>query len=436
MFKNHQREKENRMEPALRSRILVAVILSVLCVLPLIGLAKDTRLVTVVDGEESFVMMTTEDDAETLADMAGMPLGEYDQIVETNSTGMNTTLEIDRAVFVSVEADGQKIKVGLIDGTVADVLELAGVTLNEHDFCSPALKESITDRMRIVITRARCLTVVADGQEQEVVLYGGTVAGALAKAGVTLGENDLCNYPLDTETVDGMKIVVDRVTYETVTQIESIPFDVERIDSTVLYKGVEKTSRRGREGERTIVHLQKYINGELVSSEVVRDEVTKKPINKIVRVGTRAYPNLGIQDQLMGENFTTNGGGSGATPNSASWRATVKSDGTLIDHLGNPVAYQTMISGTATAYYTETVSGTATGRIAQYGVVAVNPKVIPYGTMMYICSPDGSIVYGYAVAGDTGGTLMAGSARVDLYYDNIQQCYWFGAKRMNLYIVK
>lgn len=434
MFKNHQRKKD-RVETALRSRVLVAVILSVLSVLPMVGIAMDTRLVTVVDGEEAIVMMTTEDDAETLAGMAGMQLGEYDEIVQTDGDGINTTLEIGRAMLVKIEADGKTSEVGLVRGTVADALKAVGVELNPHDFCSPAPDTEISDRLRILITRAISVLVQADGTVHELVLYGGTVDDALKKAGITLSKDDLCSEELGTKVTDGMKIVVDRVTYQEVTRVEKIPFEVETVESKVLYVGVEKVSRKGKEGERMIVSMEKYINGQLVSTEVVSDSVTKNPVNQIVRLGTRAYPNLGIRDQIAGEVFTKDGGGSGATPNAAAWRATVNSDGTLIDHLGNRVNYQTMISGTATAYYTETVSGTATGRIAQYGVVAVNPKIIPYGTMMYICSPDGSTVYGYAVAGDTGGTLMSGAAIVDLYYDNIQQCYWFGSRRMNLYIL-
>lgn len=78
---------------------------------------------------------------------------------------------------------------------------------------------------------------------------------------------------------------------------------------------------------------------------------------------------------------------------------------------------------------------TSTGRLAQYGVVAVDPKKIPYGTKMYICSADGSVVYGYAVAGDTGGGLVRGQVLVDLYYNSINECYWFGGRQMRVYIL-
>ena len=53
--------------------------------------------------------------------------------------------------------------------------------------------------------------------------------------------------------------------------------------------------------------------------------------------------------------------------------------------------------------------------------MAVNPNIIPYGTLMYITSDDGSFVYGYAYAADTGTAMMEGHAFVDLYYQTYQE---------------
>ena len=53
--------------------------------------------------------------------------------------------------------------------------------------------------------------------------------------------------------------------------------------------------------------------------------------------------------------------------------------------------------------------------------MAVNPNVIPYGTLMYITSDDGAFVYGYAYAADTGTAMMTGHAFVDLYYQTYEE---------------
>ena len=76
--------------------------------------------------------------------------------------------------------------------------------------------------------------------------------------------------------------------------------------------------------------------------------------------------------------------GTGSTPGSSGWRAKINGDGTITDQFGDTISYQTVISGRATAYYAKAGSGTSTGRLASYGVVAVDPKVIPYGTKMFI----------------------------------------------------
>ena len=78
---------------------------------------------------------------------------------------------------------------------------------------------------------------------------------------------------------------------------------------------------------------------------------------------------------------------------------------------------------------------TATGAPAAFGRVAVNPNVIPYGTKLYICSPDGKVVYGYAIASDTGGACMRNTIIADLYYDTLSECYQIGVRTMNVYIL-
>ena len=93
-----------------------------------------------------------------------------------------------------------------------------------------------------------------------------------------------------------------------------------------------------------------------------------------------------------------------------------------------------MIVGSCTAY-TELDGITAIGTAPRVGVVAVNPNVIPYGTRLYICSADGSYVYGYAVAEDTGSAAMAGDIIVDLYMDTEEECVAFGRQNLCVYIL-
>ena len=88
-----------------------------------------------------------------------------------------------------------------------EVLAEAGVSL------ANARYEVVTedDASVIVIERAPACTVVCDGRERVVAVFG-TVADALREAGVTLGEGDKVTPPLDEKITDGMRIEVARST--------------------------------------------------------------------------------------------------------------------------------------------------------------------------------------------------------------------------------
>ena len=71
---------------------------------------------------------------------------------------------------------------------------------------------------------------------------------------------------------------------------------------------------------------------------------------------------------------------------------------------------------------------TATGVRAGYGVIAVDPRVIPLGTKLFIPG------YGRAVAGDTGGSIVG--HRVDLGMDTISDAMRFGRRSVTVYILR
>ena len=75
-----------------------------------------------------------------------------------------------------------------------------------------------------------------------------------------------------------------------------------------------------------------------------------------------------------------------------------------------------------------TLPSTRLGTPLRYGVVAVDPKVIPLGTKLYI---EG---YGYAVAEDTGGAIKGN--RIDLCFTSRAQADNFGRRNVKVYILK
>lgn len=71
---------------------------------------------------------------------------------------------------------------------------------------------------------------------------------------------------------------------------------------------------------------------------------------------------------------------------------------------------------------------TAIGKRARRGIVAVDPRVIPLGTKLYIPG------YGYGVAADTGGAIKGN--RIDLCFDTREEAINWGRRRVVVYIIR
>lgn len=109
-------------------------------------------------------------------------------------------------------------------------------------------------------------------------------------------------------------------------------------------------------------------------------------------------------------------------------------DSLTFDENGVPENYLYCIEGKSTAYYGG--SSTATGSRTRPGVVAVDPREIPYGTEMWIVSSDGRYVYGFARAEDTGGFIYwENGATVDLYMNSYADCCAWGWRGVKIYVL-
>ena len=389
--------------------ITALVVMMAICIGSVITVMAQTVEVTIVDnGEQTSVSMMDPSEESVLKTAVERQLVEPvdgdDQVVFNEE---ENTLTIRRGLTTEVAADGTTRTVKLYYGdTIAEAVEESGFTLGENDVLSVDADTILREDAEVSITRYYHVTLAHDGEEQTLLVKEGDVASALEAANLTLGKEDYTDVPLDQALTEGLVVTVSRVTYEETQETEAVAYSTKEEKTDSLYEGETKVKTEGVEGERTIVYRNKMVNGKVVETEEISNEVTTEPVDKVVLVGTKKKP---------------------------SGYASISSDGTLIDHNGNRVSYKKAFTGRCTAY---TGGGwTATGRPAQYGNIAVNPDVIPYGSKLYICSPDGSVVYGYAIAADTGGFASKGYIMADLYFDTYEECANFGVRNMTIYVL-
>lgn len=96
-------------------------------------------------------------------------------------------------------------------------------------------------------------------------------------------------------------------------------------------------------------------------------------------------------------------------------------------------SYSKVYTMKATAYDPSAGTMTASGMRARVGVVAVDRKVIPLGTKLYIESTDSWPDYGYAIAGDTGGAIKG--HRIDLFFNTHRTAMNFGRRNVKVYVL-
>lgn len=295
-----------------------------------------------------------------------------------------------------------------------ELIRQAGFALSAHD--SYAVNGSDSSFREIEIIRAFDIKVIDGGEEKTVSAASGTVADALENAGIALpaGE-DTINVDLQSEVDENMVISIDRVKYVTGTKNKTVKYKTVTKNDSTLAEGKTKVSVEGVNGEKKVTTVKKYVNGKLTDTKVT-EKVTKKAVNKVVLKGTGK---AAAQKTVSAKKSTVsvNAGGKTLTVN------------------GREISYSKVMTGTGTAYTARRGARTSTGKAVKVGLVAVDPRKIPYGTKLYIVSADGKYNYGYAIAADTGGALRSGRVLVDLFYNTERECINFGRRQVKVYIL-
>lgn len=422
-------------------KFTVVAVIGLAVTVSAVSAASDGKTAYIIDGEKTYTVAADSNDISAVLGEAGITLGENDETVITEESGDSISIEVKRAYSVSVEADGDKKSFALTSGTVADAIKQAGVTVSPNDFVTPELETIISENTDIKVIRGVKVYLVKNGETKLFYVPEGTVKDALKFAGCELCGEGNDGIKENSKVTSGMTLCVDEVIYRTTTKNEKIEPTVIEEASAAVNAGEKVVKQEGKEGRIEYTYSEKYVNGVLTEKKESGKKVVVKPENKIVLVGTKEPEQVKEPETEKKEDSTSSVFADfGEERNLETKKTTIsgssdeQSFGESTDSDGSDFSYGTLITGTCTAY--NEVNGiTATGTAPKVGTVAVDPNVIPYGTRLYICSADGSYVYGYAIAEDTGTACMAGDIVVDLYMNSEEECNAFGRQELNIYVL-
>ena len=297
-------------------------------------------------------------------------------------------LTIHRAVSITVDDGSVPYTLFTTAATVGDALLRESVTLYLGDRVRPSLGSRINPGMRVFIQRSKPVIVSADGHTVQTRTRGETVGAALMDLGIIVTGMDEVTPALHEALVDHMRVKVVRVSEVTLVQSEPIPFESISVPDDKLEIDHQRLVQAGVNGEYRKRWKVRYEDGAEVSRDLVDEWEAAAPVTRMMAYGRMLVPRT-------------------------------------LDTPEGPVTYWRKIRMYATSYSPARAGTPKTapwygrtriGMTLRKGLVAIDPKVIPFHTPLYIPG------YGKGLAADTGGGVRG--KWIDLGYEDHDYESW------------
>lgn len=293
---------------------------------------------------------------------------------------------------VTVVIDGSEETFVTYKGTVEEVLTNKGIEINPEDKVEPALQDIVSEDEVISIKKAVSVAVTVGDKQLKLKTAENTIEEMLTANYETLKtqgveinkELDEISPALNTKITPNLNIDIVKVEIKNEVKNEEINFDVVEETDPDLDISIKEVVKEGTPGEKEVTYEVIYKNGVEVSRGIKASKVISEPVNRVVVQGTRR---------------------------------------TVANRQGQSTDYKSVLYVESTAYTGGGVTATGTVPVRNadgVSTVAVDPRVIPLGSLVYI---EG---YGQAIAADTGGAIKGNI--VDVYLNSDEEAVHWGRK--------
>lgn len=297
---------------------------------------------------------------------------------------------IDKGKSVTIQTDGIARSVYTHAVNAEALMRENNIELGPYDEIEMSASE-LSEGTTVTVRRAVPVVLEHKGEKQTVMSAKKTVQEVAEQYGYD-AENYRPYGDVQAPVVANMTIRIGNISRKTITEDEVVPFAMESIPDETLGQGEEQIIQEGVNGRKKVTVNMISLDGQVIGKEVVSTSLVAEMQPLVRRVGTK-------------ETVTLN--------------------------TGDISKYAEVFTMEATAYLPTDGNGegiTKMGTVARYGVVAVDPNVIPLGTRVYIPG------YGVAVAEDTGGDILGN--RIDLCMEDYNSCMAFGRRTVPVYILE
>lgn len=386
---------------SLRSKQTVVRILSLVLFVSVISFVlyegtKKTVAITLNGVQQE--ISTHADTVDELLKEQNITVTNHDKVSPSLNTKIAYGMAIhwEQAKKIMISVDGNQSSIWTTEKLVKDILKEANIEVSKQDKLSAALDKEIGADQTINIQKAFQLTLVDGLQQRHVLSTSTTVANFLKQQSIQLNEFDRVENNLEEVIAPGSKITIVRVEKVTDVVEEPLDFAIETKQDSSLLKGKEKVEIEGVKGIAKRTYELVKENGKVVAKTLKDENIVKQPVTKVVAVGTKVM---------------------------------VASASRSVAPTGGKEFY---VEASAYTPYCKGCSGkSATGVDLRSNVglkiVAVDPDVIPLGSKVWV---EG---YGYAIAGDTGGSIKGN--KIDVLMETKQQANSWGRKTVRIKVL-
>ncbi len=282
--------------------------------------------------------------------------------------------------------------------TVGDFLKERGITVGTGDYVHPSVDAAIAPDMQIEYSAAVPVTLVNGNDRKTIVSNAADVGALLEERGIALGTYDKVSPSLADPISAWQTIRITRIAkWLSAQTVRIAPPTIRGIDFA-LAPGRTKVISPGFSGERLAIIKFVSTNGK-IRKRILASHLLREPRARVIAEGVGTYAAFA--------DFAQRG----------------------LQKTAYIAANAMQMIATA---YTASCAGcsgyTATGYRAGRGIVAVDPRVIPLGTKLFIPG------YGFAIAGDTGGAIVGN--RIDLGFDSYSDAIQFGRRPIKVYTLR
>jgi uncharacterized protein YabE (DUF348 family) len=287
-----------------------------------VGYAAMGKEVTLnVDGRIEHVRATGDTVGDVLS-AQGISLGTHDEVAPAVDQPVNdgTTIAVRYGKPLQLVVDGDSTKYWVTATDVRGALEEIDRSFDRASLSVSRGAGLTRDGLRIAVATPKRLTFVIGGKKaihHTVPAY--TVGQALEAMHLELGKHDVVKPGLHHALHAGDRVVLNRIRIvRKHVDGESVPFTTVTRDDSSMASGSSSIIRGGRDGLRDVTYRITFRNGHLVARRVLSQDVLRRPVPQIERVGTKTVATTNfaggstVWDRLAqceaGGNWATNTG--------------------------------------------------------------------------------------------------------------------------------